>query len=83
VSRTTLSPNTRRRRSGTGPPATHVIAWAMVADPALQSALEYGITIRESSTRRRVRRRVLATLVCLLAVTIVAVSTELAVWLVL
>jgi hypothetical protein len=55
----------------------------MVADPALQSALEYGITIRESSTRRRVRRRVLATLACLLAVTIVAVSTELAVWLVL
>jgi hypothetical protein len=76
-------PTTRRQRRGTGPAAVHVIAWAMVADPALQSALEYGVTLRAGTARLRNRRRVLGTLTCLFAIAIIGVSTELAMWLVL
>jgi hypothetical protein len=61
----------------------YVIAWAQVADPVLQSALEYGATIRATAARTRVRclrRRCLVMLSCLAAV---AICTRAVLWLVL
>lgn len=54
------SGNVRRRRAGTGPPAAVVITWALLSDPALRSALEYGIARAETARAhgRFLRRRI-------------------------